>query len=320
MLHRTLGRCALNTPIYPLYLDVPMMLSFLATLEGGISFSSTVSQRKISKEGSAKEAEAGGSVPAVLSLFSLNAKGRISAVAGVDNSEEEEYVLQHTEASLFNRLYELLQGEDESNPGRLLDLNDPEAELIPDLHFGTIAQIRGTLSPNPLNQILGLYDVYGAFIKSSLISGQQPGNRRRSNQGTGGKQPAADPATDAIMSLIRDGMSQSGLTDVLLTAIEGCSIKNAVVTLKNDNSSTSENASVIESAMGGYCTVIGKLTQISLDSDISLLRRSIIGMMPEPQVSSMFQAFRSIKDIEIEINDHIVAAPMVQILPLAIFV
>lgn len=310
----------MNAPIYPLYLDVPMMLSFLATLEGGIAFSSTVSQRKASTEDSAKEAEAGASIPAVLSLFSLNARGRLSAATGVDNSEEEEYVLQHTEASLFNRLYELITATDaKDNPGVVLDLNDPELHLVPESHFGSIAQIRGILSPNPLTQILDFYDVYGAFAKSKLIPNHQSNtnnSRRGSRQNADSQQKVTDDATAAIMSLIRDGMNQSGLTDILLTANDGAVVNNAVVTLKNDL----DDASVIESAMGGYCTVLGKVTRISIDSDVSLLRRSIIGMMPESQISEMFQGFHNLKGIEININDHTVAAPVVQILPLAIFV
>src|SRR4051794_36353767 len=92
---------------YPLYLDVPMMVSFLATLQNGVSFEEKIQMRTGSKRqtsGSSEVGAQGPSIPGLASLLSFDLRGKLSIERGNERSEELEVVRQHTEASLFNRL------------------------------------------------------------------------------------------------------------------------------------------------------------------------------------------------------------------------
>lgn len=89
--------------VHPLYLDVPMLISFLATLEGGVSYSSEVAES--AQRSATSGAEVGGEakLPSLTSLLGLNlsVSGRFKRDTNQAQSVENRFVRQHTVASLF---------------------------------------------------------------------------------------------------------------------------------------------------------------------------------------------------------------------------
>ena len=99
---------------YPLYLDVPMMTSFVAALEDGIAYGSDVTQRgeqqrAVSGQGEARAGMFGLGI--VSSLLSLDLRGKISGEKTTGETEEVKLVRKDTEASLFMRLRHVLQND-----------------------------------------------------------------------------------------------------------------------------------------------------------------------------------------------------------------
>ena len=77
---------------YPLYLDVPMMTSFLAAIDDGIAYESNVRRRVANQRSSARggEASAGTPSPTLFSIFNLNLRGNIEKKDNLEDSEEIE--------------------------------------------------------------------------------------------------------------------------------------------------------------------------------------------------------------------------------------
>src|ERR1700680_4428832 len=88
--------------VYPVYLDVPMLISFLAALEGGVSLEDQSTSRLSRSSGSEREGKIRAGLPSILSLLSLDMSGRLSAKSEDQTGEETVAVRRHTEASLFN--------------------------------------------------------------------------------------------------------------------------------------------------------------------------------------------------------------------------
>ena len=135
--------------IHPVYLDVPMMVSFLAAVEGGVSFTEDRTARLSS--GTAREREGQGKVgiPSIASLFglSLDMSGRLKKQTQEEESTEMKVVREHTEASLFNVLRESLKGREDFV--EILDVNQ-----LDDINPGYLVEISGEVLGNPLQQIL----------------------------------------------------------------------------------------------------------------------------------------------------------------------
>jgi hypothetical protein len=74
--------------VYPAYLDVPMMVSYLATLDGGVRFEDQITVHQKDSSGKDREVSTRVGLPSVLSLLNLSASGRISGRASEESSEE----------------------------------------------------------------------------------------------------------------------------------------------------------------------------------------------------------------------------------------
>lgn len=134
------------TLAHPIYLDVPMMVSFLAALEGGVSVSGSETTTETGSREKTLAARAG--LRAKLFAFgNAEASGEAARV----KREEETLVSQtqrhHTAASLFNVLYGYL-----SEDGQIVTL-ERESDL-PNLNPGVIARFSGDFRGNPLEDIL----------------------------------------------------------------------------------------------------------------------------------------------------------------------
>src|SRR5436309_2359268 len=97
-----------NSPtqvLHPAYLDIPMMISFLAALTDGVAFEGETISRSTS--GSEREGEAGAGIklPSLGSMFGFDLSGRMRRKDHGEQGEEMRAVRQHTAASLFNSLH-----------------------------------------------------------------------------------------------------------------------------------------------------------------------------------------------------------------------
>lgn len=145
---------------YPLYLDVPMMVSFLATLEDGVSYHANVSRKSATKRAVAGSAEAGLRLPSLLGLLPFNLRGELGGNIEGDQSEELQLVKRHTEASLFNKLRDVLEESD-----RLIKLEN--AGGMSTLRTGAIVEVPGTITRNPFEGWLVMANRLRLFMENT---------------------------------------------------------------------------------------------------------------------------------------------------------
>jgi len=91
--------------LYPIYMDIPMMISFVAAMEGGYSLENTwkLTNDTSGEISGALDGEAG--LPNIISnLVKASLKASGSVDGKLAKAEESQIVFKHTEASLFMRL------------------------------------------------------------------------------------------------------------------------------------------------------------------------------------------------------------------------
>jgi len=139
---------------HPVYLDVPMMISFLAALRDGVAFEDTTTRRDSQSTSREREGSARVRLPSLGSLLGFDASGRMSSSGQGETSEEVMAVRRHTEASLFNALYAAL-----TEDGLLRGISEP-AHLA-DVGPGDVVELAGDFVGNPLEPVV-------AFFKQAL--------------------------------------------------------------------------------------------------------------------------------------------------------
>jgi hypothetical protein len=96
--------------IHPIYLDVPMLVSFAAALDGGISFSTDVTKQTGQSSSEASKVTGGLGFSGLLSnIFRASLDTELSGGRTEDDQEVRRESRAHTEASIAILLYDRLR-------------------------------------------------------------------------------------------------------------------------------------------------------------------------------------------------------------------
>lgn len=301
-----------------------MMLSFLAHLEGGFS----VSETETTTASGARERflKARGSIRAKLwTLGEGNVEGEGSTQNRDETQTESQTERHHTEASLFNLLYEYLT--DDEQVVRIADTDD-----LSNLYSGQLVEISGEYLGNPIEDILAFFDAFVPYVAedepgNSQSSGSQSTKAQKKRSGNPSVRAAAnqapakgsedDPDDLSWMRLLRR-MSQdidtAPVHDLLFRTEQGL---EAVVTA----ASLYYSATTTEYLRAGEFRVIGKVTKVVKEADtINLTRRTVIGAAGSDVAENMINAVTESDDFNLNVANPIVNGPAIQILPMAIFI
>lgn len=319
---------------HPVYLDVPMMISFLAHLEGGL----TTNEEETRAESGARERALKGRAG-----FRFRLPLVTDADAGTDfntarqDSDSLEVKSQrlHTAASWFNTLYGYLH-EDQ----QVTVLSGPDD--LTALRSGQLVEIAGEYLGNPLEDTLAFIgsimpyvleqqEVEKANVEQALQAAkkaQRSGNPAR--RASAVNQPELDVAAvlQGVLSQSQDAQTEFGVRmmtrmvaemdhvpvhDLVLLADGGL---RAVLTVSSEFYSQNTNQYLKQ----GDFRVIGKVTRVLTgDRTINLTRRTVLGAAGPEVAQNIVESMRG-DALSLEVADPIVAAPAVQILPMAIFV
>lgn len=321
---------------HPVYLDVAMMISFLAYLEGGVVTHEEATQ----KEAGAKERILKGRAGLRARLpWALDAElGSEGSTQRRDEmSLESKSARQHTAASLFNLLYEYLTEDDQ-----LISLTEPSQ--LGELRTRQLVELTGEYLGNPLEDILAYVATVYPYVAEQqkaqldaasetieqLRKAQRSGNpaKRAAAQAAGQELGVPDPA-DALAALTQQAKEGEFGVNVALRMAEEIrhvpvhdllfrvpSGLHAVLTASSEYYSSEIN----EYLRAGEFRVIGKVTRIVTgDSTINLTRRTVLGVA-SPEIAKNLVASLETEDMKLEVPDPIVVAPAVQVLPMAIFI
>jgi len=149
---------ALEALLHPVYLDVPMMISFLAALRGGVAFEDTFTRRDAQTAKRDVEAQAKIKLPSLGSLFGFDASGRVGRNQQDELSEEVQVVRRHTAASLFNALHAALH---ELGLVKRVEQASDLDEVVP----GGLVEMSGEFIGNPLEPLTGFFKQAAPFFE-----------------------------------------------------------------------------------------------------------------------------------------------------------
>jgi hypothetical protein len=265
----------------------------------------------------------------------MQRSGRDGSIQRRDEvSLESKSARQHTNASLFNLLYEYLTVDNQL-------VNLQESKQLNDLRPGQLIELAGEYLGNPLEDILSymaaIYPYYEEQQKTQKLAATEAIEqvKRAHKSGSPAKRAeaqAAAPEVTAIMSGVMQQMeaseSEFGIRmmismaddiakvpvhDLLLRTPAGL---QAVLTVSSEYYSSATS----EYLRAGNFRVIGKVTKVISDSDtISLTRRTVLGAANSSIIEDLVEKVRT-GDLKLDVADPIVNSPAVQVLPMAIFI
>lgn len=318
--------------VHPVYLDVPMMVSFLAHLEGGVSTQEEETKKEVGARERALKGRAGLRLRLPLAL-EADAGSEGSSQRRDESSLESKTERHHTAASLFNLLYEYLK-EDK----QVASLDEPSQ--LEELGTGQLVEVAGEYVGNPLEDILALLGALLPYLTEQQRTQQAAAasalerSRKSQKSGSGQKRsgvqtPDADLA-DALAGMLQqsqDAQTEFGIAmllrmvediqkvpvhDLLLKTRTGLQV---VLTVASDYYSSATN----EYLRAGEFRVVGKVTRVITGAGtINLTRRTVLGVAGPTTARELISSFDS-GEFNLELADPIVSAPAVQILPMAIF-
>jgi len=319
--------------VHPVYLDVPMMISFLAALEGGIAFEDGSTRRTLT--GAQRDREGGGKLrlPALGSLLGFDMSGRMGKQEREEDTEEVKAVRQHTSASLFNALHHRLH---QDGYVRILreagELNEAVGQLV---------QVTGAFIGNPLERVLAFfaqalpYAALSEEVEAAEAATEQP--ELPKNPGKSGSpavraraseieqerqraelaRAAEEQAQDAFLGMLvqmRTDLAESAIRDAVLEGPDGL---RAILTLSSEFFSETTG----EQLSAGSFTVLGKVTRVlGEDEEVNLTRRTVLGAAGSQVAREVVVESVKKSGISLDTYDPIIRAPAVQVLPLAVFV
>lgn len=302
---------------YPLYLDVSMMISFLASLDDGVSYDASVQRTSGSRRDGSGEIEGGARLPAFLSLLPFDLRGRITGEFSSEDAEVLNLVKRHTEASLFNKLRTMLHDRD-----MVIVLSDDEGPPST-IHPGAIVELNGVIARNPLEQLVNIMQRIRPFAQQQPQSTSHPAATPRAKGGRNENRPVQtiqhqvnqpDPWT--FLGWMKEDLESADMIDVILN-VEGGPVDKCILTLSQEFG-TGRTA---DSLLGAQVRVVGKVTRLVESGEAaSLVRRVILGLLPRDQVNAMFLSLNSNPMFENVLSQLEIAPPYIQILPLAVFV
>jgi hypothetical protein len=299
--------------IHPVYVDTPMLVSFIAALEGGVSYGDERTERHDLTEAKEREGGARFGLPLLSSSFNLDMSGRLAQRDTEQNSAETRIVRRHTEASLLNLLRHRLVAD-----GVVKSIGDTAG--LEGLSTGDLVEITGEVIGNPLQQMFALMQQILPYLgkdESEIMKPAKPANRSRKTQGAGGVDSGADDDPNAafrMMLIMRNDLESAAVRDIVLIAESGV---RAVLTMSKEFFGTQTTDYVL----AGRFTALGKVTRVLADGEnINLTRRTALGMGGPDLARELIRDVGSESPALAAIGDPIVEPPGIQLLPLAVFV
>lgn len=212
--------------IHPIYLDVPMLVSFAAAIQGGLSFGAELTHEKaVAQTDGTRVAGEIGVSKLLSSLSQVSVKAQGTELEETKDTETRKESKAHTESSIAIILYDQLHRSSGylTQPTTLDDF----LSLAP----GTLAELHGTLFKNPVDAVIDYIDAV-SIMSGFTEKAQEPQYKHKPGKhGTG-------PGTEPVLKNIREALDR----DRQRTPISNVQLKcsqpkgmNAVITLRTHN-------------------------------------------------------------------------------------
>lgn len=298
--------------IHPIYLDVPMLVSFAAAIQGGISLESEVTHEKeANKTGAARLTGKFGLNSLFSSLFDISAETDISGATSGRNQETRHELRSHTEASIAILLYDELI----KNKGFLTKPQD--ATMLSTVNPGTLVEVAGILEKNAVDTVIDYIEAVD--ILSSLASPSQTTTPTLPHQ-TPSKQSSKKVSNHSMLEKIRMTLDKdrkrTPISNVILRCIEPPQV-NVVITLRTANL----RDLTLSELHKNNVRVVGKVTRIVAEGQsMSAFENYGMSLLNPEMLKEIFDGIASSENVVAKFSEVQVQGPAVQLLPLMIFV
>jgi len=282
--------------IHPIYLDVPMMVSFAAAIEGGVAFDSEVTQTNDSKAAKKSSFKGKFGLSSLFeSLFEADVESQAESTKDISTSQVRKEQRAHTEASIAILLYDAL----EKHPGFLS--KPGSTEELAAMEHGSLIELSGQLQKNAIDAMIDAIDV-------STIMGSMAGDSVKNN---------VKKSLGGIRKALHDDRSRTPLSNVILRCATPMDL-TAIVTLRTENLRDLTLSELHKNTV----RVLGKITRlVGKDETMSPFENYGMSMMNPDILSEIFSGIQSSSEqVRIELGDVSIKGPAIQILPLMVFV
>jgi hypothetical protein len=295
--------------VHPTYLNTPMLINFLASIDDGVAFSSDVAEKYDRIRKTTGEASGTAGVPSLVSLLglTLSGSGKLTREGNRQESVESKFVRQHTAASLFNQLRTTL------DQAKLITIVRT-AEDLQKVESGSLVECSGVIENNPMDVVANLYEDFRPYFIT-----QKRREIREEDDGLDEDQVREQAERevvdmDEIFKVVAEDVRKSKIVDLPMTITGG---PKAVLSASREYFTDEVEATIL----GGDFKVLGKVTRAETapDKKLTTVRRGVIGLIGEERLQLMMTSMAN-TDIELKIPEVAVKSPWVQVMPLAIYI
>jgi hypothetical protein len=296
-----------NIPlIHPIYLDVPMLVSFAAAVQGGLALEAEViAEKKGTGSTSANVAGKFGLAKLFQALIDTTASVELTGNLSNESNEIRKESKSYTEASIAIILYHQLQ----QSGDYIVKLES--VEDIKNYTPGTLVEVAGTVEKNAIDAVIDYLDAADILSRMATPEVQLPQKGKVTSQN---KNPQSD--IGRFREALDEDRKRTPISNVVVRCSEPKDL-NVVVTLRTDNL----RDLTLSELNRNNVRIVGKITRsISKGEVMSSFENYGMAMLPPKLLNELFSQITNNETIEAEFADVQVQGPAFQILPLMIFV
>lgn len=296
--------------IHPIYLDVPMLVSFAAAVQGGLSLASEVTEEK------KRAASGSGSLSAEFnlsnlfkSLFDAGVKASMEGTSSNETQLVRKESRSYTEASVAIILYHQLK----TQKGSILEVAN--ITDIANLPIGALVEVPGIIEKNTIDSIID----YAAAIDilSRMGEDQAPvGNAQTKGKGFSPALKKKKSEVARVAEYLDQDRKRTPISNVLLRTNDPAEL-DVVISLRTANL----RDLTLSELHKNNVRVVGKVTRVIPGGEEMVSFENYgMAMIDREVLSSLFAGIADAKGFAGELSDFVVKGPAIQILPLMIFV
>ena len=300
--------------IHPIYLDIPMLVSFAAAIEGGLSFGTEVTREAATSTATAAEGSARFGFSGLFRQFlDASAELRVEGAHEDEARSVERSSRSHTEASVAILLYDRLcrGGGYIVEPETLEDASRVEP--------GALVEIAGTLEKNAIDAMVDYIDAVDILSNLGEVEQKGPSAQTpRKGRGSGNNKDKLEIQSPLgkMRAVLDKDRNRTPISNVLLRCTVPKGI-TAVVTLRTDQLRDLTLSELHKNSV----RVLGKVTRvIGSGESMSAFENYGMALLAPNILNPAFHAMIDTADLKVEFSEVQVQGPALQVLPLMVFV
>lgn len=285
--------------IHPIYLDVPMLVSFSAAIQGGLSLGSEITKEAETTKIRSSSLDGRFGLSNLFGyLFDASVEGSVAGEKTNRNQETMKESRAHTEASIAILLYDHLL----KNDGYIIK---PEnAKELSASGPGSLVEVSGTLVKNAVDAVIDYIDAINILSRLGETSL------------TATKKPPQKSQLENMRDTLDKDRKRTPISNVLLRCKEPSGI-NAIVTLRTENLRDLTLSELHKNSV----RVVGKVTRvIQEDETMSAFENYGMSLIQPAILEEAFRKVTSTETTVAEFSEVVIPGPAVQILPLMVYV